>query len=292
MVSASRVPAAVPAVAPIRPERHRGNDGRPRRSAAGQRASGRRHLPDWDGRLREAEHLRTGRGVGPGHVHPMRQLQFRLPAQRDPVQVLQRVKLDGAPEEFASAPLNAVGLPEPGTRCRSTSRTAPAAGCASRPARGHRTTGTKAINLGPASRWWPPSGRTSISSRSCPSATGPGWTSAPSAGPSSCSRCSSSPGLRGLRRDAIPQAAVAAVRRPADDRQRDRLLVHLRRQPAHHALDRQRSGARPGLVESLFEDNAEFGLGFRLTADGHVALARRRLAELRTRSAPNWSTRS
>ena len=55
--------------------------------------------------------------------------------------------------------------------------------------------------------------------------------------------------LRRVRRDAVPEAALAAVRRPADDRQRDRLLVDLRRQPAHHAVDGRRRRARPGLVE-------------------------------------------
>ncbi len=40
-------------------------------------------------------------------------------------------------------------------------------------------------------------------------------------------------------------------------------------------------GRGPAWSNSLFEDNAEFGLGFRLAADGHTALARRRLAELR-----------
>ena len=55
--------------------------------------------------------------------------------------------------------------------------------------------------------------------------------------------------LRGLRRDPLPQAAVPAVRRPADDRERDRLLVDLRRQPADHAVDDQRRGPRPGLVQ-------------------------------------------
>ena len=40
-------------------------------------------------------------------------------------------------------------------------------------------------------------------------------------------------------------------------------------------------GRGPAWSNSLFEDNAEFGLGFRLTADGHTDLARRRLAELR-----------
>jgi pyruvate-ferredoxin/flavodoxin oxidoreductase len=40
-------------------------------------------------------------------------------------------------------------------------------------------------------------------------------------------------------------------------------------------------GRGPAWSNSLFEDNAEFGLGFRLAADRHIELARRRLAELR-----------
>jgi pyruvate-ferredoxin/flavodoxin oxidoreductase len=40
-------------------------------------------------------------------------------------------------------------------------------------------------------------------------------------------------------------------------------------------------GRGPAWSNSLFEDNAEFGLGFRLAADRHVELARRRLGELR-----------
>jgi pyruvate-ferredoxin/flavodoxin oxidoreductase len=40
-------------------------------------------------------------------------------------------------------------------------------------------------------------------------------------------------------------------------------------------------GRGPAWSNSLFEDNAEFGLGFRLAADGHTDLARRRLAGLR-----------
>ena len=54
--------------------------------------------------------------------------------------------------------------------------------------------------------------------------------------------------LLGLRRDAVPEAADAAVRRPPGDRQRDRLLVDLRRQPADDAVleERRGPGARPG----------------------------------------------
>jgi pyruvate-ferredoxin/flavodoxin oxidoreductase len=70
--------------------------------------------------------------------------------------------------------------------------------------------------------------------------------------------------LRRLRRDALRQAAQPALRRPHDDRQRHRLLVDLRRQPADHALAHERRRPRPGLVNSLFEDNAEFGFGMRL----------------------------
>jgi pyruvate-ferredoxin/flavodoxin oxidoreductase len=41
------------------------------------------------------------------------------------------------------------------------------------------------------------------------------------------------------------------------------------------------NGRGPAWSNSLFEDNAEFGLGLRLAADRHTELARRRLAELR-----------
>ncbi|MBF6353977.1 pyruvate:ferredoxin (flavodoxin) oxidoreductase [Nocardia higoensis] len=41
------------------------------------------------------------------------------------------------------------------------------------------------------------------------------------------------------------------------------------------------NGRGPAWSNSLFEDNAEFGLGFRLAADEHADLARRRLTELR-----------
>ncbi len=40
-------------------------------------------------------------------------------------------------------------------------------------------------------------------------------------------------------------------------------------------------GRGPAWSNSLFEDNAEFGLGLRLASDAHVTLAHRRLAELR-----------
>ena len=46
-------------------------------------------------------------------------------------------------------------------------------------------------------------------------------------------------------------------------------------------------GRGPAWSNSLFEDNAEFGLGFRLAADRHTELARRRLTELSDEVGPD-----
>ena len=66
----------------------------PRKPAARQRASDGRHLPERHDGLREAQHLRSGRGLGFRQLHPVRKLRVRLPPQRDPVQVLRRVATD------------------------------------------------------------------------------------------------------------------------------------------------------------------------------------------------------
>jgi len=47
-----------------------------------------------------------------------------------------------------------------------------------------------------------------------------------------------------------------------------------------------KAGRGPAWSNSLFEDNAEFGLGFRLAADQHRSLAHRRLAELKDAFGP------
>ncbi|MGO9220955.1 MAG: thiamine pyrophosphate-dependent enzyme, partial [Streptosporangiaceae bacterium] len=47
------------------------------------------------------------------------------------------------------------------------------------------------------------------------------------------------------------------------------------------------AGRGPAWSNSLFEDNAEFGLGFRLAADLHLGLARSRLTELRDQIGPD-----
>ena len=55
--------------------------------------------------------------------------------------------------------------------------------------------------------------------------------------------------LRRLRRNALHPARNTTVRRPHADRQRHRLLVDLRRQPADHALHGERRRPRPGLEQ-------------------------------------------
>ena len=55
--------------------------------------------------------------------------------------------------------------------------------------------------------------------------------------------------VRRLRRDALHQDAHAVVRRPRGHRQRDGLLLDLRRQSADHALRHQQMRARPDVVQ-------------------------------------------
>ena len=74
--------------------------------------------------------------------------------------------------------------------------------------------------------------------------------------------------LRRLRRDAVPQARHPAVRRPDDRRQRHRLLVDLRRQPADHAVDVERRRPRPGVEQLAVR-------GQRRVRPRHAARARR-----------------
>ena len=163
------------------------------------------------------------------------------------------------------------------TRCRWRPRTAPAARCACMvcPAKDKANPRHKALNMRPQRRCASASGTTGSSSSALPEVD-----RAPRqarrqghAVPPAAVRVLGR--LRRLRRDALPQAADAALRRPAADRQRHRLLVDLRRQPADHAVHAPNADGRgPAWANSLFEDNAEFGLGLRLAVDSTAARAR------------------
>ncbi len=87
--------------------------------------------------------------------------------------------------------------------------------------------------------------------------------------------------LRGLRRNAVHQTAHATLRRPPAGRQRHRLLLNLWRQLADHALyAMNKEGRGPTWSNSLFEDNAEFGLGMRLAVDQQAHYARELVSRL------------
>ena len=65
-----------------------------------------------------------------------------------------------------------------------------------------------------------------------------------------------------LRRNAVYQAPHATIRRPASYCERHRMLLDLRRQFADNSLHGESQGTRARRGRnSLFEDNAEFGLG-------------------------------
>ena len=154
----------------VRAHRDRGDDGRPRRSAARERAAGRRHVSERHDQVREAQRLGHRRGLGFRALHPVRQLQLRLPAQRDPLPLLRA----GPPGRRARR--LPVGAAE---RRRAAGRAVHAAGVR----RGlHRLravrrglSGVGGRRAGPQgdqprrawSRCWPASGRTSPSSSSC-----------------------------------------------------------------------------------------------------------------------------
>ena len=255
VTSDPRAPRLVPGRrARVRAHRDRGDDGRPRRRAAGERAAGRRHLPErHDARTRSATSRSWSRSGTPTLCIQCGNCSFVCPHSVIRSRYYEPTRLEGAPPSFQSAPLNAPGLPgHRATRCRSTSRTAPAAGCASRRARSRRGGDPvhKAINLA-AREPLVEAERENIAFFEALPGERPlarrlrhrARHAVPRAAVRVLRR------LRRLRRDAVPEAPLAAVRRPADGRQRDRLLVDLRRQPADHAVDGRRRRARPGVVE-------------------------------------------
>ena len=92
--------------------------------------------------------------------------------------------------------------------------------------------------------------------------------------------------LRRLRRDAVHQADDAAVRRPrwwsrTPPAARRSTAATCRRRPTRVNAD----GRGPAWANSLFEDNAEFGYGLRLSIDQHEQRARAMLLAARAAAA-------
>ena len=213
-------------------------------------------------------------------MHPVRPVQLRLPALRHPGEVLRRGRARAARRHgFKSAPVNARGYPRrPLHAASSTSRTAPAAACASRSARRYspRRAGRRRRSICADKAPLLEAERANIAFfETLPvndrarvdfaNVRGVQFLEPLFEFSGACAR---------LRRDAVSQAALAAVRRP---RCRSPTPPAARRSTA--ATCRSRRGPRtsegrgPAWSNSLFEDNAEFGLGFRLAADKHLELA-------------------
>ena len=163
-----------------------------------------------------------------------------------------QAELAGAPGAFKSMPLDARGLPD--TRYSLQVYVEDCTGCGlcveACPVEAPGDPGRRAINLAPERT---PAGQGAGEHRllrdPAGQRPGPGGLRHRPRHPVPAAAVRVLRRLRGLRRDALPQGAVPAVRRPADDRERDRLLVDLRRQPADHPVDHRRRRARPGLVQ-------------------------------------------
>ncbi len=274
-----------PAHAPgVRPEGHRHDDGRPRRRAAGQRPAGGRHLAERHRGLREAQDLRARRPVGSRPVHPVRQLQLRLPAQRHPLEVLRPVaagrRTGRLPLRAAAGPgaprhrLHPAGLRGRLHRLRAVRRGLPGAG-PDDPSR-------KAINLAPLE----PLGAAErdniaffetlpVAERSrvdFGTVRGTQFLQPLFEFSGACAGCGETPYLKLLSQLFGDRAVIANATGCSSI-----YGGNLPTTPWTTNAD----GRGPAWSNSLFEDNAEFGLGLRLAADRHLELARRRLGELR-----------
>ena len=115
------------------------------------------------------------------------------------------------------------------------------------PVKDKRATGRKAINMAPQAPLRAPSGTTGPTSLTLPDVDRSRLDLGTIKDAQLCRPLFEFQCLRRLREDALPLAPDPPVRRPGGDRQRHRLLLHLRREPAHHPLGPGRGRARAGL---------------------------------------------
>ncbi len=223
------------------------------RSASGERVSGRRHLADGDCEVGEAEHRARDSGVGLEGLYPVQSVRAGVPARGDPGEGLRRERAGQAPRrrssrrsirgnEYKGKHFTIQVAPEDCTGCNLCVNVCPA--------KDRTNPKHKAIDMHPQAPLrdaervnydffldLPEVDRTATDADRSQELAVPG------AAVRVLGR------LRGLRRDAVPEAAHAALRRPPAHRERHRLLVDLRRQPADDALHHESRRTRPGVVE-------------------------------------------
>jgi pyruvate-ferredoxin/flavodoxin oxidoreductase len=193
-------------------------------------------------------------------------------------------QLDGAPEHFRSAPLNAPGLPqarytlqvyvEDCTGCRLCVEACPVSSVAS--------PGRKAINLGAREplleaereniaffEGLPPNNRSRVDFGTV---RGTQFLEPLFEFSGACAGCGETPYLKLLSQLFGDRLMIANATGCSS--------IYGGNLPTTPWTS-DAEGRGPAWANSLFEDNAEFGLGMRLAADRHTELARRRLLELR-----------
>ena len=257
----------------LRPARHRRDARRRGDDAARERAPGRRHVPDRHRPLREARDRRRDPDLGSGDLHRLRQLRARLPARGDPHEGLRRRRaLDGAPDGFQTKDWRASELPGMMMTIQVAPDDCTGCGVCVDVCPAHAQGGGRAQVR---STWSRSASTSSASARdfdfflAIPEIDRTLVDPATVKGSQLLRAAVRVLGrLRGLRRDAVPQAAHPALRRPHARRQRHRLLVDLRRQPADHAVDGEPRRARPGVVQLALR-------GQRRVRPRHAARARR-----------------
>ena len=236
----------------LRRANHVASDGRRWRPPSGERAAGRRHVPDRDGEVREAGDRPDDPCLGSGDLHRLRQVRDGLPPRDDPDEGLPVRRRRGRAGRLPPQGVPLAGPARPSTHDPGRARRLHRLRCLRRRlsrqeqdrhepqvdqhGAGRRASRRRACPLGllpvdPAARSQPD-----------PARFGQGQP-----GPRAPLRVLG--GVRRLRRDALHPAGQPALRRPHDRGQRDRLLVDLRRQPADDAMDGQRGRARPGLEQ-------------------------------------------
>ena len=270
----------------IRSQRSRRNDFRQRRFASGQRVAARRHVSHRHFALGKEKHRAADSRLGRRSVHPMRKMRAGLPARRDPRKSL-RLRPDcrrARGIQISGAALARFCRPC-ATHSRSHRKIAPAAACASKicPAKSKSEAKHKAINMAdqpPAAR----SRRARIGIFSCripefdrdrlshtqvkdvqllePLFEFSG----------ACAGCGETPYIKLLTQLFGDRALIANATGCSS--------IYGGNLPTTPYTSNA-AGRGPSWSNSLFEDNAEFGLGMRLAVDKQADYA----AELLRRMA-------
>jgi pyruvate-ferredoxin/flavodoxin oxidoreductase len=196
--------------------------------------------------------------------------------------------LEGAPPQFRSAPLDAVGVPA--TRYSLQVYVEDCTGCGlcveacpvSAPVSGPGDLGRKAINLAPAEPLFEPESENVAFFETLPvndrsrvdfgTVRGTQFLEPLFEFSGACAGCGETPYLKLLTQLFGERATVANATGCSS--------IYGGNLPTT-PWTKNAAGRGPAWSNSLFEDNAEFGLGLRLAADLHTRLARERLTEVR-----------